>query len=432
MVALSNYHDMYAAIDSNYKSGYDYLPEVKQNELTVVKNLDNVSAFQPINRNIAKRSDTIYITYEFQGNGTNFIQNSVGLYGSVTVMGDEMSTNVNQDPRDSGDTIVFSANGSVYRGGSQVEVDVPIVFTNTVTMEIKMANGFTSARVTIAGEDWGDYVGPAQQFDGIDPSPKWIPFISVDHQEVGSIATPNTDIVSQRWIRPAGTIQEFGKLFLRTSTAVGVSWSAHPLLINGSYKIYNSDTDVDVQDGQTGTNPFYRFTDLQPDTFYNIFYTPDGDDEFNLLNGVKTSGTKVLFKFTGSFDSNGNVLVPISDIESLSTPYLIAIESMQIVHDASYLPINAYKLVSEDIGFEQYINYNGGKTLNYISPVADTNLGTQLPVVLKTGQYENPGHITFKMSYDTVIGTNIPAQLINYSQVTFVVYTGQLYLFGIN
>jgi len=422
---------MYAVMDSNYKSGYDYLPEPDQNDLTVVQNVDNVTAFQPINRNLAKRSDTIYVTFGFALNGVGGLTNSVGLYGSVSRVGDEIDPLVNMDPRSSVDTIVFSADGSIWVGGNAIEVGVPILFTDTVTMKINMANGFTSVSVSIDGEDWGDAVSAVGP-ESLDTSPKWIPFISVNNQEIGSIQPPKPSIVADRWIRPAGSIQEFGKLFLRTSTAVGVSWSARPLLVNGAFKVYNSDTDVLLQQGQSDPDPFYRFTGLQPDTFYNIFYTPDGDDEFNLLNGVKTSGTNIMFKYTGSFDSDGNILVPISDIESLSTPYLIAIESMQIVHSASYLPINAYKLESSDINFEQYINYSGGQTLNYISPVADTNLGTQLPVVLKTGRYRNPGHITFHLSYDTVMGTHSPAQLIKYSQVTFVVYTGQLYLFGIN
>lgn len=436
MVALSNYHDMYAAIDSNYNTGYDYLPGSKQNDLTMVKNLANVTAFQPLNRNLSKRIDDIYVTFNFAGTGLGAVQNSVGLYGSVSVWSRDMG-GVNVDPRNSGDTIVFSADGTVWVGGAQQEPVVPIIFTTAITMKISMkADGFNGVQVSVDGVTWGDLIGPALQYIDPDPDAQWIPFISVDNGGIGSIVDPEPGIYSssQSWMRPAGSITEYGKLFLRTSTAIGVSWTVGAGS-KASYQVYNSDTDVSVQTGSIDIDPFNRFTGLQPDTYYNIFYTPsanNNENEYNLLNGVKTSGSKVLFKFTGTFNSDGQLLLPIDDIESLSTPYLIAVESMQLVHNASYLPINAYKLTSTDIGFEQYINYAGGQTLNYISPVADTNLGTQLPIVLKTGLYENPGHITFSMSYDTVIGTNIPAQLITYSQVTFVVYTGQLYLFGIN
>jgi len=426
---LFNAADTTNTLTSN-ANGYTINQDDTNQDVIVMAN-GGSHGFQRLNRNVYQ-NQVVMVSFMVNGNTTG---DCIGIVGSYTQSYPQAEPNVSSSVPRNRDTSSITSNGHTYVGDVAAGIlDINWNDGDTVTLIVHQVYGI---QISVNGGHFSDAISfpPMMQPNGrltymyIYVSPV---YYGTTYKIVPTTTPPtfdNTQLMAP-WGLDFNTV--VGKPFVITSTSLGIEWP--DFKPSESYSIMCTNTDSGRVVGTNSTSgSFYVFTGLQPNTSYN-FKLITGAMSWPLLLGQKTCGVGTIIRkiitgtpIVGSIPNP--LLVPIVNLDTVETPRMIMIESIQISHSNNKNAIKSYTITSPDIAFSQNFLYQGDN-FTYESNTINHSLGTPIPTELPP--LENPDNLTFNIKFNTSYGTSIDPIGIAYYSITFVIYQYQLYLYGIS
>ena len=437
---MSNIYSVFIAEDTQQTqtslgNGYTIVPhDINQTDIRV-QNDKNTLGIQRVNVNLYEIQNGFAAC--FDAGASSLGGNAyIGIVSSASQPSPMSPPNPAQDPSTSPDCLAFKSDGNVYSGGSQVGNVLAWDPTqrNSIGIEgrLDLSGDFFNIRLIVDGTISDTLFQTPQLGIGAAMTYAYI-FISPQNGSTWTITSLNySSPDGYSSILPLTLPPNFAQPFLINSTTIGLNWQDLTPSNSYTYRVTNTDSGRQY-DSVDVNNPFAVITGLQPMTKYNISLSINGNDPIDILDSVTTSGLAMNARFTLMPNQPTNILVPITSLDMVATPRNIIVESIQLKHNVSSLPIATYQLQCPDIGFRQYFQYQG-QSFEYTSSSPVISIGGEVPIVLNNLTLATPDNLTFLLSYNTTYGQNIQLRAIDliYFNITFVIFTSELYFYGLN
>ena len=344
-------------------------------------------------------------------NGTDYI----GIIGSFNSQTDPPPLNVN--PVTSLDCVTFSSDGNAYVNGTLFSNTCP---TWTTGDNITLAQDAANSGILIYGVNNIQPISPVVPFPNVTPGSK----VTYQYFFV-SPAFGSTYTFNGYPINPDGYTQllpwglnfgaEVGTPVSITSQSIGVKWPDYTPGNSYSIAVTDTDTGRSLQTIHDVNSSYTVINDLQPSTTYNLaLYNSNEEMTYPLLLGVRT--TEQLKVIQTTVTDYTNITLPTSDLWTVATPRLIAINRLILKHDNTHYPIKSYTLTSSEINYSETFPYQG-QNFSYENHSINYSLGTQIPIDFI------PDNLTFTLSYNTTYGKTVPAYGLSNFSATFVFYS---------
>ena len=376
---------------------------------------------QRVSPNIISNS---YLSIQFRANGNMNNDSGIGIVNSHTLSG---------DPKTRRDCLIYlTYSGDVYINGAYEEniaqsfnqndsILLNIDIRNNLYMFFSSVNGSSNQYGTgsVSGSELYVFAsfGPGYGQSFTIQYPSLYGFYELSGARMIPYKYP-------------GLFPDIGTLYQTIPTAIGVRWPDKTSSNNYQVQTTNANSGRIVGEDEISGGSFLYKSQLEPDSQYNMMIRYVGDViSYPLVSGVNTSivGKNIQYDIR---DYN-NISFPFYNISQVSSPWMICLTSLQIVHPVE-LPIRNYTLRCKDIGFEQPFKYQG-KAFEFVSPTTNSTLGQ--PITHDFSLLSDPNKLTFVLTYDSSYGTtnNLfkPGE-ITFFCITAYIYTYQLYLYGIN